>query len=126
MPTTPLTAVSGHIPHFDTDLLSQIIEVEVDNAIRQLQTAGRFIDNSIARNWQHSLRDMLTHMMLEEHGNHCMLPEDIEKALRNLLQVLIDTDVDLIKKKPVCREQVTSWRRFQMSVLRFFRKKLPS
>lgn len=74
----------------DTGLLSQIIDVEVGEAARRLEREGVVVPDSLIHSWARDVRDMLTHMMLEEQGKHTMMPQDIDAALGSFLRDIID------------------------------------
>lgn len=93
-------------PHMrlDTGLLSQIIDVEVGEAARQLEREGMVVPDSLIHTWARDVRDMLTHMMLEEQGKHTMMPQDIDAALGSFLRDIIDVYKQTL---PIPNEAVT-------------------
>lgn len=116
----------NHIAHFDTDLMDQIIEVEVDTAVRTLEAQGKKIDPTLPHLWNRSLREMLNHIVLEEQGNHCILPRDFQQTLQNMLQNLIDADSDSISDQKKTSDSPSFLQKMQTFFARTGGKNMPS
>ncbi len=118
------TPASGPAPvtYFDTDLLGQIIEVEVDNAVRQLEASGKVITDTLSRSWYTQLTESIFHIVGEEAKASRILPHDFQDILKTMLWNLIDVDTDNIKEKAHTRHRPRPFQR----LWRVFTKKVPS
>ncbi len=127
MSPTPHTPPHGSsIIRFNTDLVDQIIEVEVDTAIRSLEQSGKRVSEALAHSWNRALQEMIGHMAVEEGSNHCILPRDFQETLQNMLRNLIDADSDSItSRKPKVAPQSLG-NRLCLFFARLAGKKMPS
>jgi|CXWL01.1.fsa_nt_gi hypothetical protein len=95
---TTLSNFSGmprgnHCNRFDTDLVEQIIEVEIEVATHRLQEAkGLVIDSATQHRWKDELREVLVHTFLEEATMHTVLPAEIQGCLSQTLDTVIEVD----------------------------------
>jgi len=79
---------------YDTDLLEQIIDTEIDIAAHKLKREKNMIvDISLKRHWQSSLRSTVTHMVAESIHDHVIRPEAVQKFMKQQLDGLIDHDL---------------------------------
>lgn len=115
----------NHIARFNTDLLSQIIELEVSEVIAGLVREGYRVEDNLLHVWSHAIRDMLIHMMIEEEVRHTMMPQDIQQALDTMLQ---DLRQEFIDRKDVTNaaHTETALRERYSSFLQKISKKQPS
>ncbi len=119
----------SHFLHFNTDLMDQIIEVEVDNAVRRLEMEGRVVNNTLSHAWNRAIREMINHMLEEEGGVHTIMPHDFQTMLQQMLQNLTD---DAFPPEKECgafilsAEHPTFLKRMHRFFLRIVQKKMPS
>lgn len=76
--------------HYDTELLEQIIETEIDIAAHKLKREKNIIvDVSLKRRWQTSLRDSITHMVARTVHEHVLRPEAVQQFMKQRMDDLI-------------------------------------
>ncbi len=88
--TTPPMAAST--APFDTNLLQQIIEIEIEECVRSLRSQGITVEGGIQHRWNESLGEILSHVIEEEAGTHCLMPKEFQEELDQMLLNLIDDD----------------------------------
>lgn len=78
---------------FDTDLVEQIISLELDTAIRTLaEDRGICVNRDTENLWKDALRKSWMHMAVEESSRHTFCPSAFEQFLRRILEDLIDAE----------------------------------
>lgn len=77
---------------FDTELLQQIIDIEIEECVRALRSQGIAVEGEIQHRWNVSLNEILTHVVIEESSSHCLMPQEFQEELNQMLQNLIEDD----------------------------------
>lgn len=78
---------------FDTDLVEQIIGLELDSAVRRLSDdRGIIVGRETCEQWKSSIRESLIHMAMEESSIHLFRPDEMEQFLKRTLENLIESD----------------------------------
>ena len=123
----PLCSRGHHCERFDTDLVEQIIEVEIDARVRRLRDErGCTVDGVTQHRWKEELREVLVHTALEEEAHHGLLPAEFCGCLQRTLDDVIEVECP-VTEKSVSRSTVVDapssiLLRFLMFCNRFARK----
>lgn len=91
----PDTPVSDCAMKYDTDLLEQIIETEIDIAAHKLQREKNLsVPLVVQHRWHAKLRGKMTSVISDEcAGEHMVCPDVLQMTLKTMICDLMETDL---------------------------------